>query len=102
MRFSDTWTNFWERSRLNAASGVFSLATFVLWLTRRMYRARLLIFSDLRYAFRVSKAFRRLGWRLIIMKHHKGDYLGRQLTPAFADESDVSIALTEIHHRNNT
>ena len=53
------------------ASVAFSLAAFVLWLTRRMYRDRLLIFSDLRYALRVSKTFRRLAWRLIIMNHHK-------------------------------
>jgi len=70
MRLGDTWTNFCERLRLYVASGAFSLAAFVLWLTRRMYRARLLIFSDLRYALRVGKALRRLGLRLIMLKRH--------------------------------
>jgi hypothetical protein len=70
MRLGETWTNFCERLRLYVASGAFSLAFFVLWLTRRMYRARLLIFSDLRYALRLGETLRRFGWRLIKLKHH--------------------------------
>jgi hypothetical protein len=68
MRFGETWTNFSARLRLYVASGAFSLASFVLWLTRRMYRARLLIISDLRYALRAGEALRRLGWRLVRWK----------------------------------
>ena len=68
MRLGETWTNFCERLRLYVASGAFSVASFVLWLTRRMYRARLLIFADLRYALRVGEALRRLGGRLVRWK----------------------------------
>jgi hypothetical protein len=63
------WT-YIERSQLYVASGAFSLAAFVLWLTRSMYRARLLIFSDVKYALRLSETLRGLGWRLVRWKHH--------------------------------
>ena len=69
MRLGETWTNFCERLRLYVASGAFRLAAFVLWLTRRLYRARLLTFADLRYALRVGETLRRVGWRLITWKH---------------------------------
>jgi hypothetical protein len=58
-----------ERSRLYVASWAFRLATFVLWLTRRMYRARLLTFADLQYAFRMGETLRRLGSRLLRWKY---------------------------------
>ena len=70
MRHSRIWTNFSERLRLYVASGAFSLAFFVLWLTRLLYRAKLLIFADLRYALRAGEMLRRLGWRLVKWKHH--------------------------------
>jgi hypothetical protein len=70
MRFGEVWTNFSERSRLYVASGAFSLASFVLGLTRRLYRARLLTFADLRYAIRVGETLRRLGLRLLTWKDH--------------------------------
>jgi hypothetical protein len=41
------WTKISERSRLYVASGAIRLAAFLLSLARRLYRARLLIFSDL-------------------------------------------------------
>lgn len=68
MRLGETWTNFCERSRLYVASGAFRLAAFVLWLTRRLYRARLLIFADIKYALRLGESLRRLGWRLVRWK----------------------------------
>jgi hypothetical protein len=64
-----TWSNLCERSWLYVASWAFRLATFVLWITRRLYRARLLTFSDLRYALRVGETLRRLGSRLLRWKH---------------------------------
>ena len=70
MRLGETWINFSERSRLYVASGAFRLAAFVLWLTRRLYRARLLTFADLRYAIRVGETLRRLGSRLVTWKDH--------------------------------
>ena len=70
MRHSRMWTNSSERLRLYVASGAFSLAFFVLWLTRLLYRAKLLIFADLRYALRAGEMLRRLGWRLVKWKHH--------------------------------
>ena len=68
MRLGETWTNFCERLQLYVASAAFSLAFFVLRLARRMFRARLLIFSDLRYALRLGETLRRLGCRLIKLK----------------------------------
>jgi hypothetical protein len=62
--------NISERSRLYVASGALRLAAFILWLARRLYRARLLIFSDVKYAFRVGETLRRLSWRLVKWKHH--------------------------------
>lgn len=70
MRFGGAWTKFCERLRLYVASGAFSLAYFVLWLARRMYRARLLIFADVKYALRLGERLRQLGWRLVRWKHH--------------------------------
>jgi len=70
MCHGEKWTYLCERSRAYVASGAFSLAAFVLWLTRRLYRARLLTFADIRYALVVAEALRRLGWRLMMLKHH--------------------------------
>jgi len=70
MCHSGIWANFTERARLYAASGTFSIAFFILWLARRLYRAELLIFSDLRYALRAGERLRRLGSRLVRWKHH--------------------------------
>ena len=73
MRLGETWTNFCERSRLYVASGAFRLATFVLWLTHRLYRARLLIFADIKYALRLGETLRRLGWRRVRWKRRSND-----------------------------
>ena len=73
MRLGETWTNFCERSRLYVASGAFRLAAFVLWLTRRLYRARLLIFADIKYALRLGETLRRLGWRLLRWKRRSNN-----------------------------
>ena len=70
MHLGETWTNFSDRSRLYVASGAFRLASFVLWLIRRLYRARLVTFADLRYALRVGEILRRLGWRMLTWKDH--------------------------------
>ena len=67
------WTNISERSRLYVASGAVRLAAFILWLTRRLYRARLLIFADVKYALRLGERLRRLGWRLVRWKHHSNN-----------------------------
>ena len=69
MRHDGTWT-FSERSRLYVASGAIRLSTILFWSARRLYRARLLTFSDIRYALRVGEALRRLAWRLVRWKHH--------------------------------
>ena len=63
------WTSI-ERLRIYVASGAVRLAAFILWLARRMYRARLLIFSDVKYVLRVGETLRRFGWRLLRWKHH--------------------------------
>jgi hypothetical protein len=69
MQQRQTWGDLCERSRLYVASWAFRLATFVLWFTRRLYRARLLTFADLRYALRVGETLCRLGSRLLRWKH---------------------------------
>jgi hypothetical protein len=59
MCHSGLWANFSERARLYVASGAFSIAFFILWIARRLYRAELLIFSDMRYALRAGEMLRR-------------------------------------------
>jgi hypothetical protein len=65
MRFGRKWADVSERGRLYVVWIMFRLASFVLWLTRRLYRAKLLTFADLRYALRVGETLRRFGWRLL-------------------------------------
>jgi len=61
MHHGGNWTDISERSRLYVASWAVRLASFILWLTRRLYRARLLIFSDVKYALRIGETLRQLG-----------------------------------------
>jgi hypothetical protein len=68
MRFGRKWADVSERVRLYVVWIMFRLASFVLWLTRRLYRAKLLTFTDLRYALRVGETLRRFGWRLLTWK----------------------------------
>jgi hypothetical protein len=68
MRFGRKWADVSERVRLYVVWIMFRLASFVLWLTRRLYRAKLLTFADLRYALRVGETLRRFGWRLLTWK----------------------------------
>jgi len=70
MCHSGIWANFSERARLYVASGAFGIAFSILWIARRLYRADLLILSDLRYALRAGEILRRLGLRLMRWKHH--------------------------------
>lgn len=66
MRLGRTWTGFCQRLRLYVASGAFSLAYFVFWLARRVYRGRLLILADVRYALRLGERLSQLGWGLTV------------------------------------
>jgi hypothetical protein len=66
----DGTSTFSERSRLYVASGAIRISTILLWLARRLYRARLLTFADIRYALRVGETLRRLAWRLMRWNHH--------------------------------
>jgi hypothetical protein len=66
----DGTSTFSERSRLYVASGAIRISTILLWLARRLYRARLLTFADIRYALRVGETLRRLAWRLVRWNHH--------------------------------
>jgi len=59
-----------ERSRLYVASGAIRLAAFLFWLARRLHRARLLTFADIKRALRVGEALQRLAWRLVRSNHH--------------------------------
>jgi hypothetical protein len=59
-----------ERSRLYVASVAIRLSTILLWLARRLHRARLLTFADIGYALRVGETLRRLAWRLARWNHH--------------------------------
>jgi hypothetical protein len=68
MRFGRKWADVSERVRLYVVWIMFRLASFVLWLTRRLYSAKLLTFADLRYALRVGETLRRFGWRLLTWK----------------------------------
>ena len=61
----DGTSTFSERSRLYVASAVIRLSTILLWLARRLYRARLLTFTDIRRALRMGETLRRLAWRLV-------------------------------------
>jgi hypothetical protein len=66
----DGTSTFSERSRLYVVSGAIRISTILLWLARRLYRARLLIFADIRYALRVGETLQRLAWRLVRWNHH--------------------------------
>jgi hypothetical protein len=70
MRHRERWKNFSDRSRLYIAGVAIRLAAFILRIARRLYRARLLTFGDVRLAFRLGETLRRLGWRLVRWKHH--------------------------------
>ena len=66
----DGTSTFSERWRLYVASGAIRLSTILLWLARRLYRARLLTFADIRYALRVGETLRRVAWHLVRSNHH--------------------------------
>ena len=66
----DGTSTFSERSRLYVASGAIRISTILLWLARRLYRARLLTFADIRYALRVGETLRRLAWRCLVRWNH--------------------------------
>jgi hypothetical protein len=73
MHHGETLTNFCGRSRLYVASDAFHLTAFVLWVTHRLYRAKLLIFADIKYALRLGETLRRFGWRLARWKRRSND-----------------------------
>jgi hypothetical protein len=70
MRHGEKWNDINERSRLYVARILFRLAFFVLWLTRRLYRTKLLTHADLRHALRAGDALHRLGSRFLRWKRH--------------------------------
>jgi len=68
MRSAEKWASLIERARLFVASCAISLSFLMLRLTYRLYRARLLIFADVKYAVHFSEMLRRLSWRLVRWK----------------------------------
>ncbi len=70
MRKDETWVNLSYRLRTLVASVALRIAASILWIARRLYRAGLLTFADIKLALRLSEAIRSLVWHLLGWKHH--------------------------------
>jgi hypothetical protein len=70
MRQDGTWANLSYRLRAHVARIALCIAVSILWLSRRLYRAGLLTFADMKLALRLSEVIRGLVWRLLGWRHH--------------------------------
>jgi hypothetical protein len=70
MHHGGKWIDVNERVQLYVARILFRIGFFVLWLTRRLYRAKLLTHADLRHALRAGETLHRLGSRFLRWKRH--------------------------------
>jgi hypothetical protein len=70
MSKDETRANLSYHLRTRIASVALRVAASILWLARRLYRAGLLTFADIKLALRLSEAIRGLAWRLLGWKRH--------------------------------